>query len=102
MIPTPEKIEDFSPEWVAFVLRDFFERNEKDPLRVEILKVDAKVNEVQGILSTTFVVDVDYKYGKYIPFFKDHSWLLASPFYWGVEVFHPNPILKNNLFIFKP
>jgi hypothetical protein len=27
------------------------------------LKVEAKTNEVQGILSTTFVVDVEYKYG---------------------------------------
>lgn len=66
MIPTPDKIEDFSSEWVAFVLRDFFERNDKDPATVEILKVDAKVNEVQGILSTTYVVDVEYKYGSIV------------------------------------
>jgi hypothetical protein len=64
MIPTPEKVEDFSPEWVAFVLHDYFVRNDKDPNHVQILKVDAKVNEVQGILSTTFVVDVEYKHGK--------------------------------------
>ena len=63
MIPTPDTEEDFSPEWVAFVLRDYFTRNEQDPDQVQILTVSAKKNEVQGILSTTYVVDVEYKHG---------------------------------------
>ena len=63
MIATPDKEEDFSAEWVSFVLQDYFKSNEKDPELVEIVKVTAKKNEVQGILSTTFVVDVDYKHG---------------------------------------
>jgi hypothetical protein len=63
MLPTPDREEDFTGDWVLFVLRDFFERNERDPDLVQILKVEAKTNEVQGILSTTFVVDVEYKYG---------------------------------------
>jgi hypothetical protein len=66
MIPTPDNEEGFSPEWVAFVLRDYFTRNETDPDQVQILTVAAKKNEVQGILSTTYVVDVDYQHGMMI------------------------------------
>ena len=64
MLPTPDKEDDFNADWVSFVLKDYFERNEKEPELVRILSVSAKKNEVQGILSTTFVVDVDYQYGE--------------------------------------
>jgi hypothetical protein len=66
MIATPDREEDFSSEWVLFVLHEYFKSNEKDPELVQIVNVSAKKNEVQGILSTTFVVDVEYKHGKWL------------------------------------
>jgi len=64
MLPTPDKEEDFNADWVLFVLKDYFERNERDPELVKVLNVSAQKNEVQGILSTTFVVDVEFQFGE--------------------------------------
>eukprot|EP00096_Caligus_rogercresseyi_P007282 TRINITY_DN250_c0_g4_i1.p1 TRINITY_DN250_c0_g4~~TRINITY_DN250_c0_g4_i1.p1 ORF type:complete len:526 (-),score=116.81 TRINITY_DN250_c0_g4_i1:519-2096(-) len=54
----PEGPEDFSVPWVEHVTKEYFAReNIKD---VQILDVKAKDNVLQGILSKTYVVDVQY------------------------------------------
>lgn len=63
MLPTPNSVEDFSKEWIEFVLQNYFVKNELDPDKIEIKSFEAKKNELQGILSTTFIVDVEFIHG---------------------------------------
>ena len=60
--PTPESEDDFSPEWAAPILiQQLRKEDEIDPLaKIEVVEVRAEKNSLQGILSTTFVLDVDY------------------------------------------
>lgn len=57
---TPDKAEDFSAEWLKFVMRPFFHAEETDFDSVKIESFGVDKNEVQGILSTTFIAHVDY------------------------------------------
>ena len=60
--PTPENESEFSIEWVTPILKKQLEKEgEIDPDSVNVVKVKAVKNSVQGILSTTFVVDVDFE-----------------------------------------
>jgi hypothetical protein len=59
--PTPQSEEEFSVEWVTPIMMEYFKNlGEINPEEVKILAVKAKKNVLQGILSTTFVVDVEY------------------------------------------
>ena len=60
--PTPENESEFSIEWVTPILKKQLEKEgEIDPDSVNVVEVKAFKNSVQGILSTTFVVDVDFE-----------------------------------------
>merc|ERR1711892_1010703 len=58
---TPVIPKDFSPEWAEFVLKDWFIKNERDVEKIKISKVEAVLNGQQGLLSTTFIVDVFFQ-----------------------------------------
>jgi len=60
--PTPTSLEEFTPEWISFIMKDWFAKNEKDPENVKILEIVPKLNTQQGMLSTTYIVDVKYEY----------------------------------------
>ena len=61
-LPTPEKEEEFTVEWATPILQDYFKRtNDTDPSDIKVLSVKAKKNELQGILSITYVVDVEFE-----------------------------------------
>uniref|UniRef100_A0A0K2T6X4 CHK kinase-like domain-containing protein n=1 Tax=Lepeophtheirus salmonis TaxID=72036 RepID=A0A0K2T6X4_LEPSM len=58
-ITTPESCDDFSTNWVQSVTKEYFVmENIKD---ARVLSVSAKDNELQGILSKTFVLDIEYR-----------------------------------------
>ena len=60
--PTPQCESEFHPEWVKAVMRRYFEDDlGVDPEAVEVTEVAAAVNEVQGILSTTYVVRFKFR-----------------------------------------
>ena len=59
---TPQSESEFTPEWAKFALSKHFEAEEMDAAEVEVVGVAAAKNEVQGILSLTYVVDVEFKY----------------------------------------
>ena len=61
--PTPQSEDEFSVDWVRPILLESLGKSglEIDPEQVQVLEVRAKKNVLQGILSTTFVVDVDYE-----------------------------------------
>ena len=59
---TPTSVTEFTNEWVKFVLADWFKKNEKDPEKVNILNISPSLNGLQGLLSTTYIVDVKYEY----------------------------------------
>jgi hypothetical protein len=62
MLPTPQSESQFTPQWSKAVMRRYFEDDLETALDdVEIIEVAAALNEVQGILSVTYVVDVKYK-----------------------------------------
>merc|ERR1711892_860325 len=58
---TPVIPKDFSPEWAEFVLKDWFIKNERDVDKIKISRVEAILNGEQGLLSTTFIVDVFFQ-----------------------------------------
>jgi len=63
MLPkTPTKIEDFTQVWAAAVLEKTWSDIDIDSNKVEIVSVEAKLNGLQGLLSTTYIVDVQYSY----------------------------------------
>ncbi len=63
--PTPQSEAEFTPEWTKAVMRSYFVDDlEVDPGDVEVTEVRAAKNEVQGILSVTYVVDVKYRVRK--------------------------------------
>merc|ERR1719464_2660084 len=60
--PTPENESEFSIQWVTPILKKQLEKEgEIDPESVNVVEVKAFKNSVQGILSTTFVVDVNFE-----------------------------------------
>ena len=60
--PTPENESEFTVEWVTPILKKVLEKEgEIDPENVNIVEVKAVKNVLQGILSTTYVVDVDFE-----------------------------------------
>ncbi len=52
---TPDSIDAFTSEWILFAMKNLFEDNDK----VVVESFQARKNDVQGILSTTFIVDVE-------------------------------------------
>ena len=61
-LPTPEKEEEFTVDWATPILQDYYKRtNNTDPSDIKVLSVKAKKNELQGILSITYVVDVEFE-----------------------------------------
>ena len=72
--PIPTSAEGFTPDWALAVMRKWFEKNDKCIDNVKIIRVEPKVNPeqvhsketkcitqlnvFQGLLSTTFMVDV--------------------------------------------
>jgi len=60
---TPVIPKDFNPDWAGFVLKDWFIKNERDVDKIKISKVEALLNGQQGLLSTTFIVDVFFQEG---------------------------------------
>jgi hypothetical protein len=60
-LPTPTCAEDFSREWVSSVTGPHFVSKGLDPSHVHVTAVKAEKNCIQGILSTTYVVDVQYE-----------------------------------------
>ena len=72
--PIPTSAEGFTPDWALAVMRKWFEKNDKCIHNVKIVRVEPKVNPeqvhsketkcitqlnvFQGLLSTTFMVDV--------------------------------------------
>ena len=60
--PTPQNETEFNPKWVKAVMRRYFEDDlGVDPETVEVTEVTAAHNEVQGILSTTYVVKFKFR-----------------------------------------
>ena len=60
--PTPENESEFSIEWVTPILKKQLEKEgEIDPEKINVVQVKAEKNSLQGILSTTYVVDVDFE-----------------------------------------
>ncbi len=57
---TPKSEREFDAEWVSAVMRDFFVSEGLDPDQVCVNIVKARKNDVQGILSTTYIVDFEY------------------------------------------
>ena len=61
-LPTPDCESEFTVEWAKPILEDYFKKtSEIDPNDIKVLEVRTKKNELQGILSITYVVDVDYE-----------------------------------------
>ena len=61
-LPTPDCESDFTVEWAKPILEDYFKKtSDIDPNDIKVLEVRAKKNELQGILSITYVVDVEYE-----------------------------------------
>merc|ERR1711892_298310 len=58
---TPVIPKDISPEWAEFVLKDWIIKNERDVDKIKISWVEALLNGEQGLLSTTFIVDVFFQ-----------------------------------------
>ena len=59
---TPQKVEDFTLDWIKpIILKYFEEKKAKDVTKIELVEVKAQKNSLQGILSTTYVVDIIYK-----------------------------------------
>ena len=65
--PTPEREEDFDVAWAEAVTTDFIKERVKEDEdldevseAIEIKRVTAKKNEVQGILSTTYIVSIHF------------------------------------------
>ena len=60
--PTPETEAEFTIKWVEPILKSQLKKEgEIDPEEIKIVEVRAQKNSLQGILSTTFVVDVDFE-----------------------------------------
>ena len=60
--PTPQGVTEFNPKWVKAVMRRYFEVElGVNPEAVEVTEVTAADNEVQGILSTTYVVNFKFR-----------------------------------------
>ena len=76
--PTPQNEEEFDIEWVTPILKNQLEKEgEIDPNDIKVIGVKAHKNSLQGILSTTFVVDVEFEgpdengdHGKKLSFIK--------------------------------
>ena len=56
-----EAIPAFSIEWVKSFMNGYFERKGKDPSKVDIIDLKVEKNCIQGILSTAYLIDVQYK-----------------------------------------
>lgn len=60
--PTPQTEAEFTPDWFRAVTRKYFEQEGRDPDKISLVgEVRAAKNELQGILSTTFVVEADLR-----------------------------------------
>eukprot|EP00095_Tigriopus_kingsejongensis_P006899 maker-scaffold126_size328755-snap-gene-0.10 protein:Tk06899 transcript:maker-scaffold126_size328755-snap-gene-0.10-mRNA-1 annotation:"AGAP001552-PA" len=59
---TPTCETEFTPEWVLWVLKDNLREEDMKLEDIEVTELRVMKNEVQGILSQTFVVDVDFRH----------------------------------------
>ncbi|CAM6053922.1 unnamed protein product [Sphagnum tenellum] len=57
---TPSSESEFTKEWILHVLQDSLSQDDGP---IEVISFEARKNEVQGILSTTFVVDIQLRVG---------------------------------------
>ena len=48
---TPVIPKDFNPDWAAFVLKEWFVKNERDVDKIKISKVEAVLNDQQVMLA---------------------------------------------------
>jgi len=58
--PTPTCVEEFSREWLKYVLDDWFAKNDIKTEAVDIVSFSADLNSLQGLLSTTYIVDINF------------------------------------------
>eukprot|EP00091_Calanus_sinicus_P024535 TRINITY_DN8859_c0_g1_i1.p1 TRINITY_DN8859_c0_g1~~TRINITY_DN8859_c0_g1_i1.p1 ORF type:complete len:144 (-),score=27.67 TRINITY_DN8859_c0_g1_i1:9-440(-) len=58
--PTPTCVEEFSKEWLKYVMDDWFAKNDIKTESVDILNFSASLNSLQGLLSTTYIIDIDF------------------------------------------
>jgi len=58
--PTPTCVEEFNKEWIKFVMDDWFIKNDIKTESVDIVSFSASLNSLQGLLSTTYIVDIDF------------------------------------------
>jgi len=57
---TPTTLEAFDAAWVKHVLSEWFLKNDFPVESVNVLKVSASLNSLQGLLSTTYQVEVTF------------------------------------------
>jgi len=58
--PTPTCVEQFTKEWLKYVMDDWFVKNDIKTEAVDIVHFSAALNSLQGLLSTTYIVDIDF------------------------------------------
>jgi len=58
--PTPTCVEEFNKEWIKYVMDDWFAKNDIKTESVDIVNFAASLNSLQGLLSTTYIVDIDF------------------------------------------
>ena len=58
---TEDIVPSFSIQWVKSFMDGYFERKGKDPNKINIIDLKVQKNDIQGILSTAYLVDVRYK-----------------------------------------
>jgi len=61
--PTPTSAEEFTPAWASYVMADWFSKNDCPVQSVNVTKVSANLNSLQGLLSTTYLVEVVFTRG---------------------------------------
>jgi len=57
---TPTTVEAFDPVWAKHVLSGWFLKNDFPVESVNVLRVSASLNSLQGLLSTTYQVEVAF------------------------------------------
>ena len=58
---TKEILSSFSIQWVKSFMDGYFKRKGKDPHKISIIDLKVQKNNIQGILSTAYLIDVLYK-----------------------------------------
>merc|ERR1712223_595850 len=58
MPAAPTCVEEFTKSWAQFVLGRWLASQERGAQGLEVTKVEAKLNSQQGLLSTTYLVEI--------------------------------------------